>query len=241
VSTTAAPYQDYPSTSIPMDQTSGPLQELDSGPSHSAQMSTIHAGLVAYDDSPLAVQFSSSYSALQSTHVLGVQPSSNGQEMVYPDDFLQNQYLARASPPTNVVGLNIKGDPETSRPLTHGHNSAMMPAPPVKVESPVIHRQASAVDMVPQYDPPYGCGASNAPMDSDQQAMDMPRAGTDGPYPHARTTKRGPFRDHDERLATAYTRRIGSCIRCRMQRIRVRSESSTQCCTMGGNSLTHCL
>lgn len=33
--------------------------------------------------------------------------------------------------------------------------------------------------------------------------------------------KRGPFRSNDERERTAETRKIGSCIRCRMQRIRV--------------------
>jgi hypothetical protein len=33
--------------------------------------------------------------------------------------------------------------------------------------------------------------------------------------------KRGPFKSNAEREQTAETRRIGSCIRCRMQRIRV--------------------
>ncbi|KLU87704.1 hypothetical protein MAPG_06698 [Magnaporthiopsis poae ATCC 64411] len=33
-------------------------------------------------------------------------------------------------------------------------------------------------------------------------------------------TKRGPFKDQAEREKTAYTRKIGSCVRCRMQRIR---------------------
>lgn len=35
------------------------------------------------------------------------------------------------------------------------------------------------------------------------------------------TAKRGPFSDRAKRDETAQTRRIGSCIRCRMQRIRV--------------------
>jgi hypothetical protein len=33
--------------------------------------------------------------------------------------------------------------------------------------------------------------------------------------------KRGPFKDQDSREKTALTRKMGSCIRCRMQRIRV--------------------
>lgn len=35
-------------------------------------------------------------------------------------------------------------------------------------------------------------------------------------------TKRGPFKDPQKRIRTAQTRKMGSCIRCRMQRIRVR-------------------
>lgn len=34
-------------------------------------------------------------------------------------------------------------------------------------------------------------------------------------------TKRGPFKNQEKRQQTAYVRKIGSCIRCRMQRIRV--------------------
>ena len=39
--------------------------------------------------------------------------------------------------------------------------------------------------------------------------------------PHQRGGKRGPFKDQNLREQTAQTRRMGSCIRCRMQRIRV--------------------
>jgi hypothetical protein len=39
--------------------------------------------------------------------------------------------------------------------------------------------------------------------------------------PNQRGGKRGPFRDPNLREQTAQTRKIGSCIRCRMQRIRV--------------------
>lgn len=36
------------------------------------------------------------------------------------------------------------------------------------------------------------------------------------------STRRGPFKDLQARAKTAITRKMGSCIRCRMQRIRVR-------------------
>lgn len=38
----------------------------------------------------------------------------------------------------------------------------------------------------------------------------------------ATPTRRGPFKDMEKRKETATTRKMGSCIRCRMQRIRVR-------------------
>ena len=40
--------------------------------------------------------------------------------------------------------------------------------------------------------------------------------------PNQRGGKRGPFKDPGLREQTAQTRKMGSCIRCRMQRIRVR-------------------
>jgi hypothetical protein len=36
-----------------------------------------------------------------------------------------------------------------------------------------------------------------------------------------KVSKRGPFRDDDQRKATAKTRQLGACIRCREQKIRV--------------------
>lgn len=44
--------------------------------------------------------------------------------------------------------------------------------------------------------------------------------------PDQRGSKRGPFRDPKLREQTAQTRRTGSCIRCRMQRIRVSTHAS---------------
>jgi hypothetical protein len=44
-----------------------------------------------------------------------------------------------------------------------------------------------------------------------------PNLGFLDPYPH----RRQPFQDPSLRLETANTRKIGSCIRCRMQRTRV--------------------
>lgn len=47
------------------------------------------------------------------------------------------------------------------------------------------------------------------------------QAGFDILLPNQRGGKRGPFKDPSLREQTAQTRKMGSCIRCRMQRIRV--------------------
>lgn len=58
--------------------------------------------------------------------------------------------------------------------------------------------------------------------------------------PNQRGGRRGPFKDPSLREQTAQTRRIGSCIRCRMQRIRVGTLSPVSnstflpCVTLGG-------
>lgn len=52
-----------------------------------------------------------------------------------------------------------------------------------------------------------------------------PQSNFDILQPNQRGGKRGPFKDPSLREQTAQTRRIGSCIRCRMQRIRVGSIS----------------
>jgi hypothetical protein len=55
---------------------------------------------------------------------------------------------------------------------------------------------------------------------ADVSLMDQ-EASFDVLLPNQRGGKRGPFKDLSLREQTAQTRKIGSCIRCRMQRIRV--------------------
>lgn len=50
--------------------------------------------------------------------------------------------------------------------------------------------------------------------------------------PNQRGGKRGPFKDPSLREQTAQTRKIGSCIRCRMQRIRVSHEKLAACANL---------
>lgn len=224
-----------------MNQATRPLQDTTGNLPHFTQTMGVQAELAASDNPSLMTQFSSSHYTLQPTYLLGVQPSNHGQEMVYPGPDSHNPSLSRSFPTHNVVGPNIKRDPDTSKPSADGRNAPMELAPPVKVESPVIHRQAPAVDVLAQYDLPYGYGASNLAVAGGEQVTNMQGPRTEGALLHARTTKRGPFKDHDERLATAYTRRIGSCIRCRMQRIRVSHDTSSSCWSQGQSSLTHIL
>lgn len=67
-----------------------------------------------------------------------------------------------------------------------------------------------------------GCATSQAPLGnwSEPSGPHQPSK-FDFLLPDQRGGKRGPFRDPKLRQQTAQTRRTGSCIRCRMQRIRV--------------------
>ena len=61
------------------------------------------------------------------------------------------------------------------------------------------------------------CADCNMPQITSAPATNNSNTTTHGP----RGPKRGPFQDVNLRRQTAATRKIGSCIRCRMQRIRV--------------------
>jgi hypothetical protein len=204
-----------------MAQTPGPMQHQSGGSFGSAQLPDGGDGLFACDDPSLVAQYMQSFPPLQPTPIQGVQPSTSGQGMVYPESPLHAQYLASNPQATNATGLGIQGNSPLANPLALGTDNA------IKIESPVMAHQAPFARMPPQYDMLRGYGASDPPMDGSQQALTVDRQAKpdlDDVNPHQRTAaaKRGKFMDPAVRERTAYTRRIGSCIRCRMQRIRVR-------------------
>ncbi|KAK1780599.1 hypothetical protein QBC45DRAFT_450065 [Copromyces sp. CBS 386.78] len=161
--------------------------------------------------------FLASYPPLQPTPLTGAQPLATREEMIYPT----------TSPIANYDGL-----PDSSRAAGTGAGvrppqlhlmsptatSLMSNSYPAELDPSVYGRSGSIPGIHQGYMGEQAFGAKNDAMRYEMQqrptAFDM--------FPHSRTisARRGPFKNHDQREQTAHTRKIGSCIRCRMQRIR---------------------
>lgn len=136
------------------------------------------------------------------------------------------------------VGQSLKQDPDVSNqsvlptePVVPRDLSAMQYGPDLGLVVPSDMTQqamATVADMSQ-----YGLVPTGQLDESLSQAMPPPpngwtdvslldqHANFDILLPNQRGGKRGPFKDLNLREQTAQTRKIGSCIRCRMQRIRV--------------------
>ncbi len=141
---------------------------------------------------------------LQPTSI-GVQPGANREGMIYP--------IASTSPQEAVnMGLGFQGQPplldhERSETLQDVFNNPGFVGP--------------RYNTVPGYEPTGGHGL----IKKDAEFALSQEREVVGSLPRLPTARRGPFKDHDQREKTARTRKIGSCIRCRIQRIRVRTRS----------------
>ncbi|KAK7397609.1 hypothetical protein QQX98_013020 [Neonectria punicea] len=149
------------------------------------------------------------------------------------------------------VGQPLKQDPDISSqsalptdPIVPQDLSAMQYGPDLGLVVPSDMTQqamATVADMSQ-----YGLVPSGQLNESLSQAMQPPtngwtdvslvdqRANFDVILPNQRGGKRGPFKDLNLREQTAQTRKIGSCIRCRMQRIRCENNPEEE----GGPCLT---
>lgn len=203
-------------TSVPMQ----PAQGADSF--DSAPVAANQPNLFACDD-PLMAQYLQDYPALQPARVMGSQPTTSRENMIYPETSSGNKYFSSADDPRNATGLGIQGSAQILAPSER--NDAMAAAFASEISSPPYSRQGAFVGLPQRYNMIPGYGSSDSLLKGDPEALDMQQArpSFDSVFPHQRTpsARRGPFKDHDQRERTAYTRKIGSCIRCRMQRIRV--------------------
>lgn len=101
------------------------------------------------------------------------------------------------------------------------------PAPDTRPTRPLLLGIETTSSNVYKYNVP---SAQNSARPTTQPAIleERTNAVAQKQYPTAdnqqRNGKRGPFRDQALREQTAQTRRMGSCLRCRMQRIRVSSK-----------------
>ncbi|KAB5580837.1 hypothetical protein GE09DRAFT_453314 [Coniochaeta sp. 2T2.1] len=220
VPASATSYQDYPNVGPPMVQTSGPVPTRARESYASPHVPSDPANLFACDD-PSMVAYLQNYTPLQPTRILGMQPSTSGEEMLYPDAQSRRAYPNQAEASHHGTGLGIRGTSLTE-PL--GADRVMAAALPNNLTSPSLTGQTSFGGMPERYDALQGYGEPGSLMVARSDVLGMQGTSNFGVVynPHQRTpsARRGPFKDHEKREKTAHTRRIGSCIRCRMQRIR---------------------
>lgn len=175
------------------------------------------------DDPGLMARYFPSYPPLQPVRVTGFQPATSREEMVYPGNSPIAKYDNHTDNPHGAPVLGIQGQHylvDSSRqtatmPLAYGagepssydgHGSFMNLASPCNLIHGLDTKQ----------------GVENLGVPDGSAVLDL--------FPPHKTTpvKRGPFKDQDQREKTALTRKMGSCIRCRMQRIRVRARRPSQ-------------
>lgn len=198
-----AGYSGLPATSQFEYSTSPPLlsEKSPSSPAQPWAQSGGQGGFYAYDESP-AMRHIPGYPVLQPTQQpTTVQPSTSGEGMVYPETTAEEHKYIVPSPPL--------------RRESHGAEHVTEPSALCYPPSHRDARESVSAGCVPDgnFVPPSEC--------SRQETREPP--GRDVGIAHQRPlhAKRGPFKNDEAREGTAETRRIGSCVRCRMQRIRV--------------------
>lgn len=158
-------------------------------------LSQTPAGVFAYDESPSA-QYLPEFPVLQPTRS---QPSTRNEEMTYQMPTPDRKHPARSEP------QRANTDTHVTYAQDFGHHH-----PPYVSPGGDSSRYSAAVGFIPLDGSGDGAPAHQpANLDIVSSHQRPPPA------------KRGPFKSNVERERTAETRKIGSCIRCRMQRIRV--------------------
>jgi hypothetical protein len=227
VPTTNAAY-DYGSTRPVLVDSISPLQPHTEGPLVSTSLSSDHTGLCPCDDPTIVAQYLATYPSLQPTpvqptRVMGMQPVTSREEMVYPGSSPASRYGNHDDNirSATATGLGIQDEPRLISPPVR--TSAMSGAAfTSEVAPPAFGRQDGFVGYPPQYNALQNYGVKGDP----EVGLGRQQGGAANfdPFPNHRMlpARRGPFKDSEQREKTAHTRKIGSCIRCRMQRIRVR-------------------
>ncbi|KAI8623895.1 hypothetical protein F5Y19DRAFT_468238 [Xylariaceae sp. FL1651] len=177
-----------------------PYMENKPAPSHSipSTPSQDQSNVFACNNAVVAQQMYPDYPVLQSDRSMTVQPTTSRESMIYPGTVPSQRY------------------PEQSE---------LQPSSPA---SPSNHIMRVQPFTTPSSEGPEGSGrrysTSQAQVNTEVDRARMPgqHRDLDIVHPHQRPppARRGPFRNQHDRERTAETRRIGSCIRCRMQRIR---------------------
>ncbi|KAL2270893.1 hypothetical protein VTJ83DRAFT_264 [Remersonia thermophila] len=170
--------------------------------------------LFVCDDPTLVAQYMSEYPPLQPERVMSFQPVIGREAMVYPD-VAASKTEAAAGSPHGVLQL----------PPYLGETSAqggIVPGPYAAGSEPQPYDgHGTVVTLSSHFPQPGGFGLMPGTEAAGTREESAASASLDYTPTHKTTpAKRGPFKDQDSREKTALTRKMGSCIRCRMQRIR---------------------
>ncbi|KAI1757289.1 hypothetical protein F4782DRAFT_548199 [Xylaria castorea] len=172
-------------------------------PSHSMPSTVSQAppSLLPGDDHILAQQTFTGYTGLQpnrsmSTDQWGVQPNTSREGMVYPG-------------PVPSQGYPVQPGMQPNSPVSPGNQTTSVPA-----------FTPSAYEGQEEPKAQYSTNRPHSHADVDGRRVNTRELDFVPPNQRPPPARRGPFRNQHDRERTAETRRIGSCIRCRMQRIR---------------------
>jgi hypothetical protein len=163
------------------------------------------------DDRGVISHYMQQFPPLQPTRVMVSEPAAHSDTMVYPEN--PPHASAHSARLQMDIDAAVRCEPPLPRPiadvpipggfyLSSGESSGpYMPPPPRE-------------DVPPSYQ-------SQAPLTEQPSVAAMDPTGPQQVQRNASNSRRGPFKNQDMREKTAQTRKIGSCVRCRMQRIRV--------------------
>ncbi|KAI0863093.1 hypothetical protein F4860DRAFT_502226 [Xylaria cubensis] len=171
-------------------------------PSHSipGTVSQAPPSLLSSNNPILAQQTFTGYTGLQpnrsmSTDQWTVQPTTSREGMVYPG-------------PVPSQGYTVQPGMQSSSPVSPGNQTTGVPDfTPSSYEAQVESKAQYST-----HRPPHA--------EVDGRRVNTRELDFVPPNQRPPPARRGPFRNQHDRERTAETRRIGSCIRCRMQRIR---------------------
>ncbi len=157
--------------------------------------SPVQSNTFEYDSHAKVPTSIPAYPGMQANRPMAVQPTTRGEGMVYPDLSSNQGYVSQLQQYSPANNHLISSQ-------SYGPSPLGIPGQPIFASTAYQGRYPQAAERV--------------------DGIGQPR-GLDVVLTNQKPTqaKRGPFKTNDEREATAETRKIGSCIRCRMQRIRV--------------------
>ncbi|KAL8370743.1 hypothetical protein RB595_000883 [Gaeumannomyces hyphopodioides] len=179
-------------------------------------------GLLGCDDAALLGGYLPQYPPLHPSRPAGVeQPHTSSELMLYPGAMTATAYSGPVPGTPHLATV----PPQPSSQMMVQTTQYMSSSTPAETPLPAHSGLAPMAGPGPGYGALAGYGTPNAVVGEGTTGGTEAYNGAPGldvvvlPQ-RAPPAKRGPFRNQAERQKTAYTRKIGSCIRCRMQRIR---------------------